>query len=148
MTIALYAYILVCFLVPQALKIRIQALKIRIQALKIRIQALKIRILNNKKCMQVVPEKNTLSLHIEHYVRQSILRSGYTCDFFLAPATQRVKFHPFASARDKIARVSCPVRQRKCNLIPSAKISYYTITFSRHQPMKIEYLSSAGSLTS
>ena len=67
MTITLYAYILVCFLVPLApkqhklvrvplcppppppsvrhfFKIQIQALKIRIQALKIRIQALKIQI--------------------------------------------------------------------------------------------------------
>ncbi len=40
MTIALYAYILVCFLVPLAPKHR-HCFKIRIQAFKIRIQAFK-----------------------------------------------------------------------------------------------------------
>ena len=45
------------------------------------------------------------------------LRPGYTCDFFLAPATQRVKFHCVARASDKISRVSYLARQRNCNRI-------------------------------
>ena len=47
---------------------------------------------------------------------------GYTRDCFLAPATQRVKFHRIAVTSDKNARVSCPARQRNCNLISSATL--------------------------
>ena len=60
-----------------------------------------------------------------------ILRSSYTCNFFLVPTTQQVKLHCVTRVSDKIACVTYPAQQRNCNLILSAIIaeSWNALTF-------------------